>query len=618
MRSIARCCRVCGLDRPRGFPSVFTLSAAITLAVLVAAIACFVTGWLAPEFVAISAAGLLIAGGVLSPGQALAGFGSPALITLMGMFVLAEGLLHSGALDRLRELLASPRIRTPQQLTALLVGVVAPLSGVIPNTPIVAILLPVLQNWCRRRGISPSRVLMPLSFATITGGTLTLIGTSSNLLASEVSAQLGYGEFQLFSFSAVGIPVWLLGSAYLLLASRWLPQRGHDLDAAFLELSRQGYLTEVVLPEGSPLCNRTLHASRLQRRFDVDVLAVHRDGQKLQPPLAELRLHQDDRLLLRCSRQELLRLQQDRMVTLAGTLLEEQPASGIRHAEVLLPAGSQLTGTSLRELRFRQRFNATVLAVKRANTTLQDRLGRLVLREGDLLLLQAPLDAIRGLQQNSELVVLDELDSDLPSTHRKGLALVTMGAVLLLSGLQLIPLVAAVLLGVAVLVVGNCLDASTALRAIRWDVFLLLGGLFSLSAALQQSGLAQLAADALLGWLRGWPVLAALIAVYAITLVGTELLSNGATVVLLLPVVAKLAVGLGQPPLLFIYAVVFAASQSFLSPIGYQTNLMVYAPGNYRFLDFLRFGWPLSLLNGLVIPWLLLLLSPLLLPVAQG
>ena len=337
---------------------MLSTSAAITLAVLLAAIVVFIGGWLAPEFVALSAAGLLIAGGVLSPGQALAGFGSPALITLMGMFVLAEGLLHSGALDRLRELLASPRIRTPQQLTGLLVAVVAPLSGVIPNTPIVAILLPVLQSWCRRRGISPSRVLIPLAFATITGGTFTLIGTSSNLLASEVSAKLGHGEFQLFSFTAVGIPVWLLGSAYLLLASRCLPQRGHDLDAAFLELSRQGYLTEV-----------------------------------------------------------------------------------------LLPAGSQLTGTSLRELRFRQRFNATVLAVKRANTTLQ-----------------APLDTIRGLQQNSELVVLDELDSDLPSTHRKGLALVTMGAVLLLSGLQLIPLVAAVLLGVAALVVGNCLDASTALQ----------------------------------------------------------------------------------------------------------------------------------------------------------
>ncbi|MGL6135643.1 MAG: SLC13 family permease [Prochlorococcaceae cyanobacterium] len=596
---------------------MITPSGWITLAVLAAAIVVFVGGWLAPEIVAVSAAGLLIATGVLEPSQALAGFGSPALITLLGMFVLSQGLLHSGALDRLRELLSSPRIRGQPQLVALLGAVVAPLSAVIPNTPIVAILLPVIEGWCRRRGVSPSRVLIPLSVATITGGTLTLIGTSTSLLASDVSAGLGYGGFQLFSFTAIGIPVWLIGSLYLLLASRWLPDRGLNASGTLTELTRQGYLTEVVLPRRSPLTGTTLHASRLQRRFDVDVLSVHRRGQRLQPPLAELRLKAGDRLLLRCTRGELLRLQQDEMVALAGTLLEadDEPATNgtpaaeptpIRLTEVLLPTGSMLAGSSLRDLRFRQRFNATVLAVKRANTTLHDRLGRLPLKAGDLLLLQAPLDAIRGLQENSELVVLDELESDLPTTHRKWLAVLTMALVLLVSGLNLMPLVAAVLLGVGVLVVGGCLDASSALRSIRWDVFLLLGGLFSFSAALQQSGLAQLAADGLQGWLQGWPVYLALVAVYAVTMVGTELLSNGATVVLLLPVVAKLAEGLGQPPLLFIYAVVFAASQSFLSPIGYQTNLMVFSPGNYRFLDFMRFGWPLTAIYTLVIPAVIL------------
>jgi di/tricarboxylate transporter len=560
--------------------------------------------------VTISAAGLLIATGVLEPAQALAGFGSPALITLLGMFVLAQGLLHSGALDRLRELLSSPRIRNQQQLVALLGVVVAPLSAVIPNTPIVAILLPVLEGWCRRRSISPSRVLIPLSIATITGGTLTLIDTSTSLLASDVSAGLGYGGFQLFSFTAIGIPVWVIGAVYLLLASRWLPDRGVNASGTLTELTRQGYLTEVVLPANSPLCESTLHASRLQRRFDVDVLSVHRAGQKLQPPLAELRLQSGDRLLLRCTRGELLRLQQDQMLTLAGTLLSADDAPGrltpIRLTEVLLPTGSMLAGSTLRDLRFRQRFNATVLAVKRANTTLHERLGRLPLKAGDLLLIQAPLDAIRGLQENSELVVLDDLESDLPTTHRKWLAVLTMALVLLLSGLNLIPLVAAVLLGVAVLVIGGCLDASAALRAIRWDVYLMLGGLFSFSAALRQSGLAQLAASGLLDQLQGWPVYGALVAVYALTLVSTELLSNGAAVVLLLPVVASLAEGLGQPPLVFIYAVVFAASQSFLSPIGYQTNLMVFSPGNYRFLDFLRFGWPLTLIYALVIPAVIL------------
>ena len=599
---------------------MITLSGWITLVVLATAIVLFVGGWLAPEIVAVSAAGLLIATGVLEPSQALAGFGSPALITLLGMFVLSQGLLHSGALDRLRELLSSPRIRSQQQLVALLGGVVAPLSAVIPNTPIVAILLPVIEGWCRRRGISPSRVLIPLSIATISGGTLTLVGTSTSLLASDVSAGLGYGGFQLFSFTAIGIPVWLIGAGYLLLASRWLPDRGLNTSGTLTELTRQGYLTEVVLPRRSPLSGTTLHASRLQRRFDVDVLSVHRDGQKLQPPLAELRLQSGDRLLLRCTRDELLRLQQDQMLALAGTLLtaDDAPAVGavaaiptplptpIRLTEVLLPTGSMLAGSTLRDLRFRQRFNATVLAVKRANTTLHERLGRLPLKAGDLLLIQAPLDAIRGLQENSELVVLDDLESDLPTTNRKWLAVLTMALVLLLSGLNLIPLVAAVLLGVGVLVAGGCLDASAALRAIRWDLFLMLGGLFSFSAALRQSGLAELAATGLLAQLQGWPVYGALVAVYALTILSTELLSNGAAVVLLLPVVASLAEGLGQPPLVFIYTVVFAASQSFLSPIGYQTNLMVFSPGNYRFLDFLRFGWPLTLIYVLVVPAVIL------------
>jgi di/tricarboxylate transporter len=323
------------------------------------------------------------------------------------------------------------------------------------------------------------------------------------------------------------------------------------------------------------------------------------------PPLAQLRLRAGDRLLLRCNRQELLRLQQDRMVDLAGTLLADG-LDQLRHSEVLVPSGSMLAGATLRELRFRQRFNATVLAVNRASSTLRDRLGRLVLREGDMLLLQAPLDALRGLQQSSDLVVLDQLDDDLPSTHRKGLALTVMLLVLLLAGFQLIPLVAAVWLGVAVLVSGNCLDAGTALRSIRWDLYLLLGGIYSFSVALQTTGLASQVADALLQALQGRSAYVALVVIYAVTLVATELLSNAAAVALVLPIAGAVANGLTLSPMTFAIAVLFATSQCFLSPIGYQTNLMVFAPGRYRFLDFLRFGWPLSLSYSLLVPALLL------------
>lgn len=581
------------------------MSAAITAVLLVLAIITFIGGWLAPELVALTAAALLIATGVLTPSEALAGFGSPALITLLGLFVLANGLLHSGALDRLRELLASPRIRTPTQLMAVLGFVVAPISGLIPNTPIVAILMPVLQGWCQRRGVSPSRILMPLSFATLIGGTLTLIGTSTSLLASDLVTSLGYGRLELLSFTAIGIPVWLLGAVYLVLGSHWLPDHGQPEAENLRSLSQDGYLTEVVLPVVSPLCGVSLSGSRLQRRFDVDVLDVHRQGQRLQPPLAQLRLQAGDRLLLRCNRQELLRLQQDRMVDLAGTLLAHG-LDQLRHAEVLVPSGSLLAGATLRELRFRQRFNATVLAVNRASSTLRDRLGRLVLREGDLLLLQAPLDALRGLQQTSDLVVLDQLDNDLPSTHRKGLAVTVMVLVLLLAGFQLIPLVAAVLLGVGVLVIGNCLDAGTALRSIRWDLYLLLGGIYSFSVALQKTGLASQVADALLQALQGRSAYVGLVVIYVVTLVATELLSNAAAVALLLPIAGAVAEGLNLSPMTFAIAVVFAASQSFLSPIGYQTNLMVFSPGRYRFLDFFRFGWPLSLSYSLLVPALLL------------
>ena len=237
------------------------MSALVTLLLLGLAIACFIGGWLAPELVALLAAGLLMATGVLTPNEALAGFGSPALITLVGLFVLSNGLLHSGALDRLRELLASPRIRNPSQLMVVFGFVVAPISGFIPNTPIVAILLPVVQGWCQRRGISPSRVLMPLSFATLIGGTITLIGTSTSLLASDLVSRLGYGSFELFSFTAIGIPVWLIGACYLVIAGRYLPDRGDQSDDNLQALSRDGYITKgtnTVLPLFKLISSRSL------------------------------------------------------------------------------------------------------------------------------------------------------------------------------------------------------------------------------------------------------------------------------------------------------------------------------------------------------------------------
>ncbi|MEX0588761.1 MAG: SLC13 family permease, partial [Cyanobium sp.] len=285
--------------------------ALITLLVLAGSVVLFISGWLAPEVTGLLAAALLIVTGVLKPSEALEGFGSPALITLMGLFALSAGLFRSGGLDRLRALIGSDAVRSPKRMIALMVAAVGPVSAFVPNTPIVASLLPVIEGWCQRRRISPSKVLLPLSFATVLGGTLTLLGSSVNLLASEVSSKLGYGAFSLFSFTPIGIGVWLVGGIVMvLLADRFLPDHGSNDDDLLANLSSSGYLTEVKIPLGSELIGQSLHGSRLQRRFDADVLELHRGHERFLPPLADRTMALNDRLLLRCSREDLLRLQQ--------------------------------------------------------------------------------------------------------------------------------------------------------------------------------------------------------------------------------------------------------------------------------------------------------------------
>ena len=586
----------------------------ITLLVFGLSVVVFFTGWLAPEVMGLLAAGLLVALGVLQPEQAVAGFGSPALITLMGLFAVAAGLFRSGGLDRLRSLIGSDKIRSSRRMVALLVAVVGPISGFIPNTPIVATLLPVLENWCQRRGISPSRVLLPLSYATILGGTISLLGTSTNLLASEISRQLGYGSIELFGFTAIGLPIWVIGSLYMVWASdALLPDRGLDQDDLLAGLNRAGYLTDGRIPQGSELIGQSLHGSRLQRRFDVDVLELQRGDDSFSAPLADINLLEGDQLLLRCNRDNLLRLQQEHTIILApvghdpvrSSPAPDAAASTQRMVEVLLPSGSALAGTTLRDLRFRQRYNATLLALRRGNQVLRERLGKVILSAGDVLLIQAPLEAIRGMQESSDLVLLDELEKDLPTTNRKYLAITIALMVIILPLLRILPLLSAVLLAVVAMVATGCLRPGELQRAIRWDVILLLGSLSCFSVAMKETGLADGLAVDLLTAMQGWSTYAVLVALYLLTELFTEALSNGATVVLLMPIATQLAEGLALPPMAFIFIILFGASHSYLTPIGYQTNLMVFAPGRYHVFDLTRYGLALSIGFAILVPWLI-------------
>ncbi|WP_269622160.1 SLC13 family permease [Prochlorococcus marinus] len=589
--------------------------ALITLGVLFLAVLLFISGFLAPELTGLLSVSLLMATGVLEPQKALSGFGSPALITLMGLFAVSAALFKSGALDRLREVISFETINTPRRLIGVLGFVVAPISGIVPNTPVVASLLPVIEAWCVKRNLSPSRVLLPLSFATLLGGTLTLLGSSVNLLVSDISAQLGYGSLELFSFTAIGVPIWLIGTSYLLLAPDWLlPDRGRESTEFGSRPDQIGYFTEVTIPDHSELVGQSLRNSRLQRRFDVDVLELQRGRERLLPPLADRTIEPGDRLLLRVTRSDLLRLQQEHTIQLAQRSLNNpsksafEPilAEGQKTVEVLLPAGSTLAGASLRELRFRQRHNATVLALRRGQQTVQERLGQAILHEGDVLLLQAPIDSIRGLQASNDLLVLDQLENDLPTVQRKPIAIAIAMAMIVLPTITKLPLVASVLIAVIAMVVGGCLRPAEVQRSIRLDVILLLGSLSSFSVAMQSTGLADAFAGALDYWLVGLPTYLGVLVVFFSTTIFTQLISNAASVALLAPVAVQLAPGMNLPPTALLMTVLFGASQSFLTPMGYQTNLMVFGPGRYRFLDVTRYGFGLTFIMTLVIPLLII------------
>ena len=590
------------------------MDALITLLILALAVVLFITSVLPPEVVGLLAMGLLMASGVLSPAEALAGFASPAVITLLAMFALSAGLFRSGALDRLRELMGGNRMKQPRQLIQLFVVAIGPLAGILANTPIVATLIPVVEAWCQRRGLSPSRLLLPLSTATILGGTLTLIGTSTNLLANDLSRSVGEemgfnGGLQLFTLTPIALPLYVLGGAYLIwVAPHLLPERNRDGLELLASLSRDGYLTEVEVPADSILVGQTLHNSRLQRRFDVDVLELQRGGERFSPPFADRVLSGGDRLLLRCSRADLLRLQQEHTVSLAAPASSgEQGVEGTatqRMVEVLLPAGSFLAGASLRELRFRQRFNATVIALRRGQELVRERLGQVVLRAGDVLLLQAPLDSLRGLQASSDLVVMDKIEQELPATAKKYPTILIGLAVLVASGLGIMPLVAAACLGVVAMVAVGSLRPGDLQQAVRWELILLVGSLYGFSAALVKTGLAGAMATQLVNLTGDWPAYGVLVTIYLITTLTTEVMSNAAAVVLWLPVAARIGLDLQIDPMACVVCIVFAASWSFITPFGYQTNLMVFGPGGYRIQDMVRYGAPLTILATLLVPLL--------------
>ncbi|KPQ40589.1 MAG: SLC13 family permease [Phormidium sp.] len=585
----------------------------LTLVILVLALIGFVSEFLPPDIIALSVTVLLMVCGLVTPEEGISGFSNSATVTVMAMFILSAGIAKTGVIQIIRDFLIRWGGQTSNQQIFTLGIIVGPISGFINNTAVIAIFLPIVEDWCRKQKRSPSKLLIPLSYISILGGMTTLVGTSTNILASGLSDQLGYGPFTIFEFSKAGIFIFLFGLLYLtLFAASLLPTRKTENESFTQGYGLRDYVSELVITPQSSLVGETLSHSGIQRKFDLDVLELLRDKVRFAQPLADKILQAGDVLVVRSSREDLLKIREERglelfadvkfsQTSLESVLSSEEDKIG----EVLILSNSRLIGTTLKEIRFRQRYNATVLAVRRGSELVKGPLGRVPLRFGDLLLLQGPKQSFIGLQTTRELLVLEQRDVEMLRQDKAGISVLIGLTVIGLSAFGIMPILVSAWAGVIALILTKCLRPGEIYGAIRWDIIFLLAGLIPLGIAMRNSGTTAWIAEHLVaigGHLPGYWVL---VFFFIITSAFTEVISNNAAVVLMLPIAVEVAQSLGLNPFAAMFAVTFAASNSYLSPIGYQTNTMVYGPGGYKFTDFARVGAPLTLTLMFLVPWLI-------------
>jgi len=563
-----------------------------------------------PAVAVLGAAVVLLLFGVTTPEQAFSGFSNEAPIIVASLLVLARAVDISGVLAPVVSALFGRAAGTHRLLARLLVPVTAS-SGFLNNTTVVAMTVPTVIELSRRRGLRPSRFLIPVSYAAVLGGVMTTIGTSTNLTVSGLLSRQGLPPLTLFEITPVGVPVALAGlAAIILLAPRLLPSRGEERPA-WSEGGRDFTVTMRVV-DGGPLDSVSVEDGGLRRLHGVFLVEIERDEAQVIAPVAPTeRLRGADRLTFVGRVDDIVDLQRMRgLASTESTQLERLGGGSHSFYEVVV-GDSELSGRTLREVGFRARYNAAVLAIHRQGQRLEAKLGDVRLHMGDTLLVLADADFRNRWRESREFLLIAPLSGIAPTRQRNAaqVAIIALGFVAL-TGLGVVTLLQGALLVPLLLIVTRTLTIAEARRAIDVNLIVLIAASFGLGAAVEASGLGQAAAGALLTVLAPFGVMAALAAVYVATVALTELISNNAAAVLIFPVALATAAGLGVDPRPFVMVVLFGASLAFLTPVGYQTNLMVYGLGNYRFLDFTRLGAPVTIAAGIMV----LLLVPLFFP----
>ncbi|MCH2135080.1 MAG: SLC13 family permease [Phycisphaerales bacterium] len=586
-----------------------TPDAWITLAVLVLVIGALLTNRINTDVVMATGLALLLAMGVIDEAAIGSGFGSPAVLMLAGLYVVAAGVEQTGAI----RMVASRMLGRPRSLPGAQVRMMSPVgifSGFMNTTPVVAIAIPIIRDWARRIGVSPSGLFMPLSFAAILGGKLTLIGTAANLIVMEEfvswsartmpEAQALSPFMTFFGIAFIGLPCLIAGIAFIAIFSRWLiPDRSNVED---LGKQARRYRTEVVVPKGSPVAGKTIEQAQLRGLPGLYLSEVERNGTILSAVDPGEVLQEGDRLAFVGALDSVIDLRRIR-----GLDIDDAQASKLevtdtqrRLVEAVVGSNSPLIAMSVREAQFRTRYKAVIVAVHRQGKQVQGKIGDIVLRPGDTLLLETHQHFEQSWRGSDEFFLVSELKDTRPTRHRRApLALAILVAMVVLLCFGWIDRVAAVWCCALAMIATRCLSGTEARKAIHWQVLIVVGASLGIAAAVDNTGLADEAVS-LLGVDSGAGVAPMLFLLFIVTSIASQLVTPYAAAVLLFPFTMQLAQADGGHLLPWVFTLMMGAGCAFINPVGYQTNLMVYGPGGYRFLDFARVGVPLTILIGLL------------------